>query len=241
MTHFTRLIVAVAIAAMAASAQARKAGDWVLGGGVLHYAPQDKSQPLRMTSPVQQELAGSGASVRSATTLGLTAHYFVDDNWAVEGVIGVPPRINLDGSGTFAPLGRMGSARLWAPSILGKYFAGRPNDRFRVSLGAGLSYNRFRSVHLTSALQDTMSDEMGLPPGGSSTSASIGSKWAPVFNLGANYDLGNNWGISASVSWIPLKVRANLTTSADGQTIAASTTKIRLNPVVPFAYLTYRF
>src|SRR5690625_7772550 len=115
MAHVRHLTVAAAIAAMAASAQARKAGDWVLGGGVLHYAPQDKSQPLRMTSPVQQELAGSGASVRSATTLGLTAHYDIDDNWAVEGVIGAPTPINLDGSGTITPLGRLRHARMSAP------------------------------------------------------------------------------------------------------------------------------
>src|SRR5690625_7288848 len=42
MTHFTRLIVAVAIAAMAARAQAREARDWAVGRRVSQYAPQAK-------------------------------------------------------------------------------------------------------------------------------------------------------------------------------------------------------
>lgn len=248
MTRATRH-AAVAILALAASvgtAQAQKAGDWVVGAGALHYAPQDKSQPLQITeSPLGAVPAvpGTGANVRSTTTLGLNVHYFLTDHWAVEGVFGIPPRIKLDGEGQlFGPVGRLGSARLYAPTVLGKYFFGQAEDKFRVSLGAGVTYNDFRSVRLNSAgLQQAMA-RGGLPlPPGATTSARIGSKWAPVFSVGVNYAIDRHWGISGSVSYIPLKVRADLTTSVGGQPLVTSTTKIKVNPVIPFVYVTYRF
>lgn len=93
----------------AGSAYAQKAGDFVFGAGVLHYAPQDKSSTLRFTSPVEREIPGSGSSLRSSTTLGFSGHYFITDQVAIEGVLGVPPRLKLYGSGTLAPLGS------WAP------------------------------------------------------------------------------------------------------------------------------
>ena len=103
-------LTAAAVAACG-SASAQKAGDWVLGTGWLHFAPQDSSTPLRFTAPVPAEVPGSGASVSNADTFGLNAHYFITDNWAVEGVIGVPPRFDLNGTGTLAPVGKLGSAK----------------------------------------------------------------------------------------------------------------------------------
>ena len=244
MTRITRLAAATALAALAAtSAQAQKAGDWVVGAGALHYAPQDKSRPLQVTEPPLGSIPGTGANVKSTTTLGLNVHYFLTDNWAVEGVFGIPPRIKLNGEGElFGPVGRIGSARLYAPTVLGKYFFGQAEDKFRISLGAGVTYNDFRSVRLNSAgLQQAIGAAgLALPPG-ATTSADIGSKWAPVLNVGLNYAIDKHWGISGSVTYMPLKVRANLTTRVGGQPVVRSTTKIKVNPVIPFVYLTYRF
>lgn len=243
MTRSTR-IAAAALLALAASwgtAQAQSAGDWVLGAGALHYAPQDRSQPLQVTQPPLGPVPGSGANVKGTTTLGLNVHYFLTDHWAVEGVLGIPPRIKLDGAGAnFGQIGRLGSARLWAPTVLGKYFFGELDDRLRFSLGAGLTYNDFRSVRLNSAGLAQAMAPLGVP-GNAVTTASIGSKWAPVFNVGVSYAIDRHWGISGSISYMPLKLRANLDTRLGGQTLARSTTKIRVNPVLPFVYVTYRF
>ena len=139
-----------ATALLASSAYAQKAGDWVIGGGALNYSPQDKSKPLTFTEPFERQIPGSGADLKSATTLGLNVHYFLTDNWAVEGVLGIPPRLKLNGAGTLEPSGELGNARLYAPSLLGKYFFGNADDKFRVSLGLGVTYSQFRSVRLSS-------------------------------------------------------------------------------------------
>ena len=234
-------LAAAALLAIAGGAHAQKAGDWVVGAGALLYAPQDKTTPLTFISPVVREVPGSGDNVKNATTLATSVHYFVTDNWAVEGVLGVPPRIKLDGAGTLAPLGQLGSARLYAPSLLAKYFFGNADDKFRISAGLGMTYSKFGSVRLNSGLQNTLGGSLGLPPGASSTSAKIDSKLAPVLNVGVNYAFTKNLGMTFSVSYIPMKTKATLTTKVAGNTVAVSQTRVRLDPIVPFLYLTYKF
>ena len=64
---------------------------------------------------------------------------------------------------------------------------------------------------------------------------------APVLNAGVNYAITKNLGVSFSVSYIPLKVTADLTTRVGDQVVARSRTRMRVNPVIPFLYVTYRF
>ena len=234
-------LIALALVAAAGTAHAQKAGDWVFGAGALVYAPQDKTTPLRFTSPVDREIPGSGADVKNATTLGMNVHYFVTDNWAVEGVLGIPPRLKLAGAGTLAHVGELGNARLYAPSLLGKYFFGNADDKFRVSLGLGVTYSQFRNVRLSSGLQNSLGQFIGAPPGASKTTAKIDSQWAPVFNIGANYAIDKNWGITFSVSYVPMKTDAKLTTTVNGNKVAVSQTRLTLDPIIPFLYVTYKF
>ena len=234
-------MLVAATALLASSAYAQKAGDWVVGGGALHYAPQDKSQPLRFVQPVEREMVGSGADVKSSTTLGLNVHYFLTDNWAVEGVLGIPPELKLNGEGTLARVGEIGKARLYAPSVLGKYFFGDANDKFRVSLGLGVTYSNFRSIKLSNNFQNALGGTLGLPAGAAASSAKIDSKWAPVLNVGANYAIDKNWGVTFSVSYVPMKTNATVTTKVNGNTVAVAKTRITLDPIVPFLYVTYKF
>ena len=241
MNQAKKWMLVAATALLATSAYAQKAGDWVLGGGVLTYAPQDKSQPLSFVEPVARVIPGSGSDLKSATTLGLNVHYFLTDNWAIEGVLGVPPRLKLEGAGTLKGIGELGTARLYAPSLLGKYFFGNADDKFRVSLGLGVTYTQFRSVNLTNGLQNALGGALGIPAGASRTTAKIDSQWAPVFNAGANYAIDKNWGVTFSVSYIPMKTDAKLTTTVNGNKVAVSKTRLTLDPIVPFLYVTYKF
>ena len=235
-------LAALAVASLAASgAHAQKAGDVVLGAGALVYAPQDKSSTLRFTQPVEREIPGSGSSLGSATTLGLNMHYFFTDNVAVEGVLGIPPRLKLDGAGTLGPIGQLGSARLYAPTVLAKYFFGNPTDKLRFSAGLGVTYTRFGSTKLSGGLQTALGGALGIPPGASTTTAKIDSKFGAVLNVGVNYAFTDNLGLTFSLSYIPMKTTATMTTRVNGNTVAVSKAKLTLDPIVPFLYLTYKF
>jgi outer membrane protein len=235
-----------ALAAMTAlgsgSAMAQNAGDWVLGAGWLHFAPQDSSKPLTFTSPINAAVPNSGSGVGSADTLGLSAIYFFDSSWAMEGVFGMPPTFKLEGEGSLAPIGRLGEAKQWSPTFLAKYYFGNGNDAFRPSVGLGATYVWYSDVDLTSGLQNALGARVGRPPGSTSTRAKLDDSFAPVFNVGASYQIDKHWGISFSVSYIPLKTTAKLTTrNAAGATIATSEAKLKLDPIVTYLAATYRF
>lgn len=235
--------LAAAMLAGGASAMAQQAGDWVFSAGYMHFAPQDSSKPLTVTSPVHTTVPGSAATVSGSDTLGLTAEYFLDSNWAVEGVLGVPPKFKLEGAGSLGPVGQLGEARMWSPTLLGKYYFGNGNDTFRPYVGAGLAYVWYSDVQLTPGMQNAVGGLLHAPAGYTSTTAKLDSSWAPVFNVGAAYQFDKHWGMAFSVSYIPLKTTAKLTTTSNvtGAQLATAETSLKLNPIVPYLAVTYRY
>ena len=243
MKQSLRTLAILAASTLGASgAMAQQAGDWVVGAGWLHFAPQDSSKPLTFTSPVNREVPGSGSGVDSTSTLGLSAIYFADSNWAVEGVLGVPPKFKLQGEGTLAGLGEIGQAKQWSPTFLGKYYFGNGNDPIRFSLGLGATYVWYSDVNLSNGLQNAVGGQLRRPVGTSSTTAKLDKSFAPVLNAGVSWQFDRHWGVSLSVSYIPLKTTATLTTrAANGATIGTSEARLKLDPIVTYAAVTYRF
>ena len=238
----TRLLALAAVMALGSgSALAQKAGDVQIGAGWLHFAPQDSSSPLIFTAPRPAVVPGSGASVDKSDTLGFNAIYFIDSHWAVEGVIGIPPKWRLQGSGTLAPIGELGTARQWSPTVLAKYYFNDGEARFRPYLGLGATYVWYSNVNLTPGLQGALANRIGAPVLGTSTTAKVDSSFSAVFNVGAAYQLDPHWGVSFSVSYIPLKTKANLTTAVLGVPVAASEASLKVDPIVPYLALTYKF
>lgn len=232
-----------AVGALASgSAMAQNAGQWVVGAGWFHLSPQDSSKPLQVTAPVQQTQFGSGAGVSDSDTLGLNAAYFLDSHWAVEGVFGVPPKFKLNGEGTLARAGQLGEARQWSPTILGKYYFNDGNAKFRPYVGLGATYVWYSDVKLTSGLQGAVAQIAHAPVSSINTTAKIDSKFAPVLNAGIAYQIDDHWGLSFSVSYIPLKTKAKLTTTTiSGLPVANSESSLKLNPIVTYLAATYRF
>jgi len=242
MTLKTRLIAVAAMAVLSsASAFAQKAGDWQVGGGWMNFSPRDSSSPLAFTSPVQAEVPGSGASINNANTLGLNVTYFVDNHWAVEGVLGVPPKFDLNGTGSLDSIGKLGEAKQWSPALLGKYYFNEVAPKIRPFVGLGVTRVSYSDVKLTDGLNAAIAGQLGLPPGATTTTASLSSSWAPVYNVGAGYQFNEHWGAALSVSYIPLKTTAKLTTSAAGTAVATSEATLKINPIVTYASVTYKF
>ncbi|MFT4190336.1 MAG: OmpW family outer membrane protein [Comamonas sp.] len=238
--------VALATAVLGGTAQAQQAGDLVLGAGWLYLAPQDSSQPLQVqpagySSAITR--ANTGATVSNASTLGLSAVYYFSSNWGVETVLGVPPKFKLDGSGNLAAVGRIGEARQWSPTLLLRYTFLDGDAKFRPFVGVGGTYVWYSGVRLQSGINSVLASSLGVSSAATSTTASLSKSFAPVINVGASYQFDKNWGLSLSVSYIPLKTEATLTTrvKATGTTVATSRTKLTLDPIVTYLALTYRF
>ena len=239
----TKLLALAALAALGSgSAMAQKAGDWQVGAGWLHFAPQDSSKPLTFTAPSYAVIPGSGASVGTSDTFGVNLTYFVDSHWAVEGVLGVPPTFKLTGEGTLGPIGELGDAKQWSPTVLAKYYFNDGEAKFRPYVGLGATYVWYSDVNLTPGLQGALANRIGLPASAlSTTTAKLDSSFTAVFNVGVAYQFDPHWGMAFSVSYIPLKTTAKLTTTARGIPVAASESRLTLNPIVPYLAVTYKF
>jgi len=236
-------IAAVAIAAaLSSTAYAQTTGDNIVSAGWFHIAPQDSSTPISITSPSPATLTGTGASVQKTDTFGVSWTHFFTPNWAASLDLGVPPTYKLNGSGSLAAVGQIGEAKQLAPTVLGKYFFGDANTAFRPFVGLGASHVTYRNISLTQSFQNTVSAEFSQGPlvaGG--TTASLNSAWAPVYNAGVSYAINKDWYASFSVSYLGLKTTADLTTTTNAGINILSTTTIKIDPIVTFAAIGYRF
>ncbi len=238
---------AVALAAVSigwgAEANAQSAGSIVLNAGWFHLAPQDRSDPLKVSAlGTTATVPNSGASVSDSDTGGLTVAYFFTDHISVEGVFGVPPKLDLSGSGSLAPLGKLGSAREWSPTLLLRYHFGNADAPLRPYVGAGASYVWYSSVNLTSGMGSgafLASPQTGNLLTGRTT-ADLSSSLVPVLNGGMTYKFTKHWSINASVSYLFLSTKATLTTQSAVGTIR-SETKLHVNPIVTFVSVGYTF
>ncbi len=227
-----------ALAAFSLPVAAQSAGDNIINVGWFHLTTDDSSKPLRQTSPGSITFVGSGATVGDADTLGIAFTHFVTDNFALTADLGIPPKFKLDGDGTLAGLGRLGTAKQWSPAILAKWYFGDRNSQVRPFVGLGLTHVWYSSVKLSQSLQTLVTAPA---PGGTAT-ANLSSSWAPVANIGLTYNIDKKWSLGFSVSYIPLDTDAEIIgRSAGGTVISRHVTNLTLDPLVTFLSVGYKF
>ncbi|KAF3999809.1 OmpW/AlkL family protein [Glaciimonas immobilis] len=229
---------ALSLFSMAAlPAMAQQAGDNIVGLGWFHLAPQDSSQNLTIGG---NTVPNTGAGVSTADTLGLQFSHFLTDNWVISADAGIPPKFKLDGEGILQGT-HIGSAKQWSPAVLVKYYFGDKNSQFRPFVGAGATYVWYSDIKLDPAFQQKLSGVISRGRTGAlTTSADLSSSLAPVVSAGASYNFDAHWSVGFSVSYIPLKTKADLKTSTPGGDVH-STTKLTLDPIVSFLSVGYKF
>ncbi|ACR27512.1 OmpW/AlkL family protein [Burkholderia glumae] len=233
--------VALALLTAGTTAQAQSAGSFYVTTGWFHLAPQDSSDPLKVMSvggtPVNRSVANTGAGISDADTLGITTGYFVTDHIAAEFVYGIPPKFNLNGKGSLSPFGTLGHAYQWSPAVLLKYYFNSAEAKFRPYVGVGASYIYFTGAKLTNRTFEN--NVLGGP-----TNVTTSNQWAPVFNAGFNYNFTKHWFAGVSISYIPVSLTATLTTQRPtqvGTLTQTSQAHIKLNPIVSYVNIGYRF
>jgi outer membrane protein len=229
------------LACMTTAAHAQSAGSIYVTTGWFHLAPQSSSDPLSVTSvggsPTNITEANTGATLGSADTIGLAAGYFITDHIATEFVMGYPPSFDLNGTGSLEQFGKLGQAKQWSPTLLFKYYFNAPTAAFRPYLGLGVSRIWFTDEHISNGAFEA--NVLHGP-----TSVTTDSSWEPVFNAGFTYAFNQHWFAGLSVSYLPLNTTAKLTTAAAtpvGTLTVQSQTKIKLNPIVTYVNIGYRF
>ena len=238
---YKQALAALAATAALSSAHAQSAHTFYVTTGWFRFMPQDSSDPLKLDSmggtPINMSIPNTGTGIDSSDTLGVSAGYFITDHIATELELGIPPKFDLNGEGQFAPFGKIGSARLWAPALLFKYYLFKPEAKFRPYAGIGFTYAWFTNARITNGTFEQ--GALGGP-----TSVSTDRSWAPVFNLGFNYAFTKHWFAGFSVSYIPISVTAKLDSTVPspvGPLNRQSEAKIHLNPLVTYLKVGYMF
>jgi outer membrane protein len=231
---------AVSALAFTTVTHAQTAGTFYATTGWFHYAPQSSSDPLEELSiggtPVNQSVPNTGAKAGTANTLGLSLGYFITDHVSTEFEFGIPIKFDIDGAGSFQQFGKLGDAKQWSPALLFKYNFLDASSKFRPYLGLGVTRAWFTNAEITNgAFQSSVLQ--------GPTTVSTDRSWAAVFNAGFNYAFTKHWFAGFSVSYIPLSVKANFTSTNVGPfgLTTTSQAKIRLNPIVTYLKIGYMF
>ncbi len=149
---------------------------------------------------------GADAEVGDATTVLATYEYALSPNFGLELVLGIPPKIKANASGSVPFLGEVMTARNVAPTVFLVYHFGQQGDTFRPYAGVGLNYTRFTDVKSPYGWDVKLSDSTGL-----------------AAQFGVDYALSKQWGLWASVA--VLKVKSDLV--ATGATVLQTTIDFR--------------
>lgn len=229
-----------------------------------HVSPQPIDTPLRL--PNSFTSSGSGLSTNNADTAGLVISHFFTDHIALTTVAGVPPTFKMYGHGKVVPPGPSAalgtvnlddpsnepivkSVRQWSPAVLLQYYFASATARFRPFVGVGVSYNWFSDIQLNPNFVTSTQNNLGAvlaaganKPGTTKVEAKASSSWAPVFNIGGAYSFSKHWGVTASLTYIPLKTKSSvIVKAADGSVLGVTQGDLKADPLITYLAVSYKF
>lgn len=160
------------------------------------------------------------------------------------------------------------TARAWLPAALVQYQFGKPGvNKFRPYVGAGVMYAYFDDIKLNKGIGQDLQVAAGRLEliNNNQAGAALGSKeeirdnkdagvadmrvkvkadsaWAPIINVGATYDLDENWFAVGSVSYAKLDSDTTITVkNGKGDQLIEAKSNIDIDPYITYLGLGYRF
>lgn len=224
MTSITKIALACAALVAASGAFAQKAGDNIGSIGLAYISPRADVGKLTSSSPGDGNatggqftgaLNGATANVGPQTTVSFGLLHMYTDNIGGEFTIGIPAEFTQDLTANGVNHPGAAKMKIWTPTAVAKYFFATPQDKWRPYVGFGVSRVSFHNI---STLNDGPAGTVHMLAG---NSADFSSSWAPVYNLGAIYNIDEKWSINGSVSYIPVKTTATFV--GNGSPLAPTT------------------
>jgi outer membrane protein len=220
---------------------------FAVSAGWMHIAPQGTAQgvnsAVQSDEPENFSDPNAGFRIKNANTAGLLVDYIVNDHVSLELVLGLPPKMWVQGKGTLLEgnidlqkVDQLAELKAYTPALLAKYHFANVNAKFRPFVGAGLMYAHFSDLKATQSINSYLESSLDAQVQSIAAKDSI----APVALLGIDLNFNQNWYASASVSYAQLSTEATLTTQGFGTSIVGRS-KIEINPVVTYLGIGYRF
>ncbi|MDG1733374.1 MAG: OmpW family outer membrane protein [Thalassotalea sp.] len=197
-----------------------EAGDFVVRAGATMVSPDSGKSGVDLNGAD----SGLTVSVDDNTQLGLNFVYFFDSNWAIEVLAATPftHDVKLQAGGEETTLGEVTHL---PPTVSAIYYFDT-GTKFQPYVGAGLNYTIFFDEEFSSTYEEAGFSDLELD-------GSLGF----AVQVGADYQLNDNWHVNASVRYIDIATEAKFTVA---DSIKGSS-DIDVDPMVYSVMLGYKF
>jgi len=230
------LLTLALLSTLSTAAFANQAGDILIRGGATSVNPDsDKAAVLLDGADTTMSL-----SVDDNTQLGLNFVYFFDSNWAIEVLAATPFThdvilndvggvtedvygANLDGA-------KLAEVTHLPPTVSALYYFDT-GTALKPYVGVGINYTIFFDEEFTST-----PDAVGF------SNLELDGSFGYALQVGADYELDDNWSINASVRYIDISSDASFDLDETGYGLSGKgNAKVDVNPMVYSVMLGYKF
>ena len=228
------LLAIALLSSLSTVALANQAGDILIRGGLTSVNPESNKAAVLLGG---SNATSASLSVDDNAQLGLNFVYFFDSNWAVELLAATPfthdvtlndPTAELGGAlGVPAGLdgAKLAEVTQLPPTLSALYYFDT-GTAFKPYVGVGINYTIFFDEEFESAPKS-----LGL------SNLELDGSFGYSVQVGADYDLGDNWSVNVSARYIDISTDA--TFDVAGDSIGAA--NIDINPMVYSIMLGYTF
>jgi len=213
-------ILAITLLSLSLPSLANQAGDILVRGGVTMVSPDSGKTSVFLDGAD----SGLALSPDNDTQLGLNFVYFFDSNWAIELLAATPFSHDIklhDGATTTS----LADSKQLPPTLSALYYFDT-NSAFKPYVGLGINYTVFFDNSFTNAYSEAGFNDLDLD-----------NSFGYAVQVGADYDLGDNWSVNISARYIDISTDASFTV---GETTKGSAT-VDVNPMVYSVMLGYKF
>jgi len=211
--------------ALSSSALANQAGDILVRGGITTVVPDSGKTPILLNGTDST----MSLTVDENTQLGLNFVYFYDNHWAIELLAATPFTHEVTIQDKNAVLGvdgaLLGKVTQLPPTLSALYYF-NTSAKFKPYVGLGINYTIFFEEKFESA-----------PKGLGLTDLQLDGSFGLSAQIGADYQLTDEWHINASVRYID--IQSDATFDVGGNNIGKA--KIDVDPMVYSLMLGYKF
>jgi len=185
---------------------ALEAGDWLVRGRIINISPDDSSSNVTSNGT---SVADTQVGVEDAYTLDIDITYMFTRNIGAELLLDLSSKHDVVAKGKtlvgLAP-GNIIETRVLPPALILQYHF-MPDAQFRPYAGIGLNYTLFFNEKATSSLDTGLKGV---------TDVELDSSFGLVGQIGADFDLGNDWFLNADIKYIDINTTATFKSGALG-------------------------
>ena len=168
---------------------AYEAGDWVLRVGAAGVFVAGESEVIPALAP------DAKAQAEDAFSLGFTGSYMITSSIGIGLLASWPFEHDIRATHDITEWGTVASIKQVSPTLTLQYHFDT-TSRFNPYIGVGLNYTYFFDGETRGALK--------------SLDLELDDSWGLAGEVGLDYDLGNNWLVSAQVWYVNLETIARL-------------------------------